>query len=738
MNCFMLMKKIFATAFLNILVFGGLFAQQRAENNTRRIGLFVGANEGNPARQQKLEFAQSDAESVSKIFFELGGINREDIDNNVLLQPNRALLEWRLDAIKNELTGAKRNGQRTELIFYYAGHSDGININLGVQSYPTAILLEKIQNIEADARIVILDMCYAGGVGRGTAVPLVSDGCIVLTSTRENEESWEIREIKTTLFTHSLVTGLRGAADANGDTNVTLKELYDFVNKEVRIKTSDQNPQLNNKSPSSEETALTSTWRAKARFIIGGDVIGRVIIWDNVRKISVSDLTKEQQSVMELAFEFGDYQLRLYRENPSRWVSQRLRETNSNINLQMKDFFPGGIAALWNRLTSRGAETAVNFYEPPPEYSAVFSASNLDPAAPEKAMPIDAALVNAAGKISASIPGNAKVAIDISSNHADLTTYIRNELTKNMNNTGFEVVARSKDEIDAINRELDRQMSGYVRDETQIPLGQNTGADTIITGSVVRNSETTYRLYVNAIKLENGSFYPNSIYSASVLNDGQMQRLTGNWSDSIVYPSASSVQGLYFDFGGGYGWSWTNVIKVVDGPDMLHDGISGNSDFITINLTEKYFFTQKIGVALYASLDFPQKSTTTTQGTSISPTDYNGAYGFNFLLGPIIMLYKSEKIRLPLSLGISWSYSHFDRESASDIGLGTNITGDYYFSPHLYGYLRFQLDFGGYTQGSFMDIKGTVNGSLVSKTITYSYWSLSLGVIPSIGIGYKW
>jgi hypothetical protein len=80
-----------------------------------------------------------------------------------------------------------------------------------------------------------------------------------------------------------------------------------------------------------------------------------------------------------------------------------------------------------------------------------------------------------------------------------------------------------------MHKELDRQMSGDVSDESYTPLSHNLGANTIITGSIFRDSEKTYRIYVNAIDLEKGTFY--GTYSASILNDSQMQTLTSNRSN---------------------------------------------------------------------------------------------------------------------------------------------------------------------------------------------------------------
>jgi hypothetical protein len=54
--------------------------------------------------------------------------------------------------------------------------------------------------------------------------------------------------------------------------------------------------------------------------------------------------------------------------------------------------------------------------------------------------------------------------------------------------------------------ELDFQMTGYVSDESQKRLGQFLGADTIISGSVTRDSENSYRIVVSAIDLKSFTY----------------------------------------------------------------------------------------------------------------------------------------------------------------------------------------------------------------------------------------
>jgi hypothetical protein len=280
-----------------------------------------------------------------------------------------------------------------------------------------------------------------------------------------------------------------------------------------------------------------------------------------------------------------------------------------------------------------------------------------------------------------------------------------------------------------MHKELDRQMSGDVSDESYTPLSHNLGANTIITGSIFRDSENTYRIYVNAIDLEKGTFY--GTYSASILNDSQMQTLTSNRSDSHkAYLSASSMREWYLELGGGYSW-----LKDAD----------GTIESITFKPAVKYFFTEKVGFGIYGTLSFPQKIT--DQGTSLSLYENTyDALGFDFLFGPAIILYESESFYLPFSIGISYSFlrmaSHLQDTNEKNsygqvIGLGTNITAEYHFLPHIYGYLRFQLDFGIYNWITVEE--KNINGITVSNDTTrLSDWGLSLKFAPSIGFGFKW
>ena len=146
---------------------------------------------------------------------------------------------------------------------------------------------------------------------------------------------------------------------------------------------------------------------------------------------------------------------------------------------------------------------------------------------------IDAALSSAAREIAASIPGGTKIAVlNISSDYSALSDYIINELIVNLVNTrAFQIVPRSEIELAAARREFNFQMTSAVSDESQKDLGQFLGADTIISGSVTRDSTNSYRLVINTIDLE--SFTYQASYRASIQNNNQVRTLVASSGGGI-------------------------------------------------------------------------------------------------------------------------------------------------------------------------------------------------------------
>ena len=311
-------------AFLGLLFFvaGGLFADEGAV--TRRFGLFIGSNNGGRDRVM-LRYAVSDAKSVSRVFAGMGGIAEED--NVLLVEPTVAEINRLIDNLGRLAAESRRNARRTELVFYYSGHSDENGILLNRERYGYRELRERINTVQADMRIVILDSCSSGAITRAKGgvktQPFLFDssvsaeGYAFLTSSSADETSQESDSIESSYFTHSILAGLRGAADSAGDGLVTLNELYRFAYTETLAKTETsvygaQHPSYDIQVSGSGDVVLTDIKDISASLLLAGDLTGRISIRDSSGFL-VAELTKASSKAMVLGLEPGLYRITLQR-----------------------------------------------------------------------------------------------------------------------------------------------------------------------------------------------------------------------------------------------------------------------------------------------------------------------------------------------------------------------------------------------------------------------------------------
>jgi hypothetical protein len=234
-------RKIIVTGFIFLIILNGLFAADNERPATRRFGIFIGSNNGGRDRVM-LRYAVSDAKSVSRVFAGMGGI--ADDDNILLVEPTVREINRQLDNLGRVSAQSRRNAQRTELVFYYSGHSDENGIFLNRERYSYRELRDRINTVQADMSIVILDSCSSGAITRAKGGEITqpflfdasvsAEGYAILTSSSADEVSQESDSIESSYFTHSLLAGLRGAADSVGDRRVTLTELSLMVILPVR------------------------------------------------------------------------------------------------------------------------------------------------------------------------------------------------------------------------------------------------------------------------------------------------------------------------------------------------------------------------------------------------------------------------------------------------------------------------------------------------------------------------
>lgn len=300
-----------------------------ASATLRRFALVTGANNGGPQRVL-LRYAQSDARAVARVLRDLGGISPED--TILLLEPGPDALEAAFLRMKVLLAEARARGLRTELFFYFSGHSDEEGLLLDDRHFTYPQIRRTLENLPADVRIAVLDSCASGALTRGKGgkwqAPLLADastqvrGHAFLTSASSDETAQESDRVGGSFFTHYLVSGLRGAADESRDGRVTLNEAYRYAFNETLARTEltrpgPQHPNYDIQLAGSGELVITDLHAASAILVLAPGLEGRLFIRDAEGRL-VAEINKPGGRSMSLGLESGVYQVSLERNDQLR------------------------------------------------------------------------------------------------------------------------------------------------------------------------------------------------------------------------------------------------------------------------------------------------------------------------------------------------------------------------------------------------------------------------------------
>ncbi|SHM91806.1 Caspase domain-containing protein [Fibrobacter sp. UWR3] len=298
-----------------------------AQGDNARINRYVVAVSANYGGQGRpvLRYAESDAKSFAKVLGEMGGVQ----PGNVILvkEPGIAGLQKQLDALDSKIAQGKNAAGRNEVLFYYSGHADEKGLRLGNEVYAWKELRKRIDAMKADVKIAVIDACGSGAITRlkgGVAVPAFmvdqsSDmkGYAFITSSTQDESSQESDKLRGSFFTHSLVSGLRGAGDLSGDGKVTLSEAYQFAFNETLQRTEKtmggaQHPSRDMNLAGTGDVVMTDLRSTSAGLELDEDVDGRLFIRDANGEL-VAELYKKAGRAMSLGFPAGKYTVRLER-----------------------------------------------------------------------------------------------------------------------------------------------------------------------------------------------------------------------------------------------------------------------------------------------------------------------------------------------------------------------------------------------------------------------------------------
>ena len=290
------------------------------KNDVPFFALLVGSNRPGP-NQAPLQYAHKDLKKMRDLLIEIGRHSPDNIQE--LIDPGSETLVSAIGRIKKQIAQLPR-ARQSRFVFYYSGHAKANALTLGNQVLSLQSLRKALADIPSAQKIVILDACQSGSYSRIKGVRVTEDfshnsretlqtsGTAVLASSSAEELSQESDDLEGSVFTHNLVTGLRGAADADSNGRVSLFEAYDYAYNNTLVATADtrvgeQHVTLETDLKGTGETVLSWPESANAKIIFPEDIQGKVFIFEENTKSIHAEIHKAKGSSITLAFPPNNY-----------------------------------------------------------------------------------------------------------------------------------------------------------------------------------------------------------------------------------------------------------------------------------------------------------------------------------------------------------------------------------------------------------------------------------------------
>jgi hypothetical protein len=300
-----------------------------ARADTTSFAVIVGVNAGADAELPALRYADDDAVLYQELFRRLGAttylLTRPD-DNTRRLHagaaaeaqpPRSAALDRAIAAVAAAAAAARARGNATAVYFVYAGHGN-------VRDNRSYLVLEddRLTAADLERRVIdavpgaqihlIIDACYSGllaGVrgpggerrplrGFSRSSGLADDariGLVLSTSSARESHEWE--GFQAGVFSHEVRSAMYGAADANGDGQVSYLEVAAFVSRaNAAIPNERFRPDIYARSPRGAAVLVDLRNALHRRLEIDGARAGRYALEDD-RGVRLLDFHNGAQKV---------------------------------------------------------------------------------------------------------------------------------------------------------------------------------------------------------------------------------------------------------------------------------------------------------------------------------------------------------------------------------------------------------------------------------------------------------
>ena len=285
----------------------------------RRYALVIGSNPG-WSQDRPLRFAEQDALRVRDVLVSFGGFASDRVQ--VLRDPSTGDVR---SALRKLAASARDDGEDTLVFVYYSGHADDKHLHLRGDPMTHRELQDTLRSLPVTVKLGVVDACKSGAVTRkgggqvsefdvSVVSPKVS-GMVLLTSSGADELSQESRALAGSVFTHHLVSGMRGAADQNGDRQVTVTEAYHYAHSRTRAATAigavAQNPAFRYELSGQGEVVLTQLKaQTDAALVVPRGPAQRYVVLDQHEWRLVAEASAEKSRDIVLALTRGNYRVK--------------------------------------------------------------------------------------------------------------------------------------------------------------------------------------------------------------------------------------------------------------------------------------------------------------------------------------------------------------------------------------------------------------------------------------------
>jgi Skp family chaperone for outer membrane proteins len=231
-----------------------------------RYALVIGVNQYADKKIPPLANCENDARALYGLLTDpqVGGLEARNA--RLLLGP-----EATTKNIKKELDSLRKIPSSSTVFVFFSGHGakeadeaywltqDTELDSLASSAMSDTDIRRFLERIPCERVVVMLDCCYAAATIKGGQKAVTDFGSVLsrftgkgrafLMAAGSGEEAIEAKDLKRGVFTHYLVEGLKGLADADGDGVISLTELTAFIDRKVadeaRVRGGIQKPVVN-------------------------------------------------------------------------------------------------------------------------------------------------------------------------------------------------------------------------------------------------------------------------------------------------------------------------------------------------------------------------------------------------------------------------------------------------------------------------------------------------------------